>query len=87
MCRHRPSGVAAAGIGRARRDVRDGVRFDISSSCIFDIYVAVLTVIDVIIIIYINRKRARARGYDLLGPAYLGGQGFGYGGRCEEEVV
>ena len=35
----------------------------------------------------IIKENARARGYDLLGPAYLGGQGFGYGGRCEEEVV
>ena len=40
-----------------------------------------------IIIIIIYKENARARGYDLLGPAYLGGQGFGYGGRCEEEVV
>ena len=38
-------------------------------------------------IIIIYKENARARGYDLLGPAYLGGQGFGYGGRCEEEVV
>jgi len=40
-----------------------------------------------IIIIIIYKENARARGYDLLGPAYLGGQGFGYGGRCREEVV
>ena len=40
-----------------------------------------------LIIIIIYKENARARGYDLLGPAYLGGQGFGYGGRCEEEVV
>ena len=39
------------------------------------------------LIIIIYKENARARGYDLLGPAYLGGQGFGYGGRCEEEVV
>ena len=40
-----------------------------------------------LIIIIIYKENARARGYDLLGPAYLGGQGFGYGGRCREEVV
>ena len=39
------------------------------------------------IIIIIYKENARARGYDLLGPAYLGGQGFGYGGRCKEKVV